>query len=122
MTKLVSNHERLRRMLGIAVQARAFCNKRKRRDLDTDELFSLAMVRLVEMIGEQAARVSKGFQVRHPEIPWKALIGQRDRLIRHYYAIDLDIIWRILSKDLAPLIRLVQKVLLAVENSKGENS
>ena len=48
---------RLRHMLDHAEEAVQFCVGRPRSDLDTDRLFCLAMVRLIEVIGEAAARV-----------------------------------------------------------------
>jgi len=77
---------------------------RRRADLDSDRMLALSVVRLLEIIGEAARRVSEGARSRHPQIPWAQLIGLRNRLIHGYDAIDLDIIWRIVESDVPALL------------------
>ena len=62
---------RLRHMLEAADKAKAFTDGKARQDLDRDEKLALAPVRLIEIIGEAAAKVSIDVQVRHANIPWK---------------------------------------------------
>ena len=107
----LSDSDRLRHMFDFAVKAREFSKNRKRGYLDKDELFALAMARLLEMLGEAASRVSRDFQERHQQISWKPIIGMRNRLTHGYDTLDYDIIWDILKEDLAPLIRSLKKIL-----------
>ena len=51
---------------------------RSRTDLDTDRMLNLALVRLVEIIGEAAARVPNEFRCRHPQIPWREVTDLRN--------------------------------------------
>ena len=39
----------------------------------------------------------------HPEITWKRIKGLRDIVAHHYFEIDIDVIWWILSHELQPL-------------------
>ena len=57
---------------------------RSRSDLDTDRIFALAMIKLVEIIGEAAGRISQTTRESHPYIPWKQIIGTRHRLVHGY--------------------------------------
>jgi uncharacterized protein with HEPN domain len=66
-------------------------------------MFALALVRLLEIIGEAARRVSVGLRESHPEIPWAEIAGTRDRLIHGYFDVDLDIVWGIVTQDLPAL-------------------
>jgi len=74
---------RLRHMLDAADKARSFTEGKARLDLDRDEKLALAHVRLIEVIGEAAAKVSAEVQERNSTIPWKEIVGTRNRLI-HY--------------------------------------
>jgi len=56
-------------MLDAAVKARKFTANKGRQDLDTDETLALAVVRLLEIIGEAAAKVTQDLQSRHSGIP-----------------------------------------------------
>jgi len=71
----------------------------------------LALTRLVEIIGEAAARVSAQTREQYPDIPWIEMIGLRNRLIHGYDAVDLDILWDILKEDLPPLIQRLRVLL-----------
>jgi len=71
----------------------------------------LALTRLVEIIGEAAARVSTQIREQYPDIPWIEMTGLRNRLIHGYDAVDLDILWDILMEDLPPLIQRLRSIL-----------
>jgi len=104
-------------MLDFCRQAIDFTRKCKRSDLNANTMLALAVTRLVELIGEAARKVSPGLCTKHPEIPWQQIIGTRDRLAHGYVEIDYDIIWRIVTGDLPPLIKKLEKLLK--ENDSG---
>ena len=52
----------------------------------------LALVRLLEIIGEAASRVPKEERALYPTLPWVQLVGLRNRLIHGYDTVDLDIL------------------------------
>ena len=47
---------------------------------------------------------------RHPEIPWREIIGIRNRLVHGYDAIDLDIAWQVATADLPALLPLLESI------------
>jgi len=102
---------RLKHMLEAAGKAVAYCRVRERADLDRDELFSLAMFRLLEVIGEAARGVSTEFRAGSPQIPWREIIGTRNRLIHGYSEVNLDIVWSIIDQELPPLISELGKLI-----------
>jgi len=68
-------------MLSHAREAVDLLGDRNRAALERDRVLQLALTRLVEIIGEAANRVSAETQRQHPDIPWPAIIGMRNRLI-----------------------------------------
>jgi uncharacterized protein with HEPN domain len=98
----------MRHMLDHASEAVRLGAGRTRADLDADRTFSLAMTRLLEIVGEAAARVSPSARERHPQIPWSAIAGLRNRLIHAYDAVDFDVLWDIVENDLPALIPQLQ--------------
>lgn len=102
---------RLRHMLEAAQEAVAFVQARARNELDGDRMLSLALVKLIETIGEAANSISPAIREAFPQIPWPEIIGMRHRLIHGYYEIDLDIVWEVISNDLPPLINQLKKIL-----------
>ncbi|OGV65207.1 MAG: hypothetical protein A2498_12430 [Lentisphaerae bacterium RIFOXYC12_FULL_60_16] len=95
---------RLRHMLEATEKAMTFSKNRTRADLDTDEQLTLALTRLLEIIGEAAAAVSESVRNQDTGISWRAIIGTRNRLIHGYFDVDKDIIWKIISQDLPHLL------------------
>lgn len=81
-----------------------------RGDLDTDRKLNLALVRLVEIIGEAATRVRPEVRNRHPGIPWLDIIGMRNRIVHGYDQVDFDILWDVIQLHLPPLITELQRI------------
>jgi uncharacterized protein with HEPN domain len=94
----------IRDMLDFARDAAAFVEGRTREDLDADKLFAYAVLRALSLLGEAASRIPAEDRARHPEVPWKAIIGLRNRLIHAYAAINLDIVWRIVREEVPVLV------------------
>ena len=72
-------------------------------DLATDLMFQSATVHQLEIIGEAASKINSDIKDRYPQIPWRAMINTRNRIIHDYDNVDIDIVWEILQKDLPPL-------------------
>jgi len=105
-----SDTVRLRHILDAARQALGFVNERSRADLDADPMLSLALVRLLEIIGEAARGTSEELRRAHPDVAWSKMAGMRDRLIHGYFDVNLDIVWQTVSQDLPVLIAQVEKI------------
>jgi len=96
---------RLVHMLEHAREAIRLVAGRSRLDLDADRVLSLALVRLLEIVGEAATKVSLEARTKYPAIPWSEIVGLRNRLIHGYDSVDLEILWRIIESDLPALVR-----------------
>lgn len=104
------DYVRVRHILDAAREAVSFSNGRCRADLDTDRKLNLSLVRLLEIIGEAARGLSQEFRQEHPDLPWKSMVGIRDRLIHGYFDINLDVVWETVTEDLPPLIAQLEKI------------
>ncbi len=82
-----------------------------RRDLDKDRKLNLALVRLLEVVGEAATRTPQPERGKYPQIPWREITGLRNRLIHGYDSVDFDILWQIVVGDLPSLITALEKIL-----------
>jgi uncharacterized protein with HEPN domain len=76
---------------------------KSRAEFDADETLRLALVHLIQIIGEAARRVSEPTRLAHPEVPWHQIIGMRHRVVHDYFSVDYDIVWRVVTHDLPPL-------------------
>jgi uncharacterized protein with HEPN domain len=82
----------LHHMLDHAREAVEMMRGRERRDLDTNRMLNLAVVRLLEIIGEAANRISEAGRSGIPDLPWPQIVGLRNRVIHGYDVINLDIV------------------------------
>jgi uncharacterized protein with HEPN domain len=101
----------MRHMLDYAREASAMLRGRTRADLDMDRMLQLALAQAISLIGEAANRVSREGRLRWPEIPWRDAINTRNRIILGYDSIDTDILWRIATDELPPLIAALERAL-----------
>ena len=99
---------RLRHMLDAAREAVAIGAGRSRDDLAADRVLALALVKLIEVVGEAATRVTRELQRAHPEIPWRQITGMRHVLVHDYDRIDPERVWSTVATDLPALIAALE--------------
>jgi uncharacterized protein with HEPN domain len=104
---------RLRHMLDAAREAAQLAQGKTRPDLDADRPLNLSLVRLLEVVGEAASRVSADERAKCPGIPWTQIVALRNRLIHGYDNVDFDILWQIVTQDLPALIAELEKRLIS---------
>lgn len=102
---------RLRHMPDHAKEAVDLIAGKDKTELQHNRVLELALIRLVEIVGEASAKVSSEMQAKYPSIPWPQVIGMRNRLIHGYDAVDLDVLWDTIDVDLASLIAALKKIL-----------
>ena len=102
---------RLNHMRDATREALSFVAGKTRDDLDIDRQLVLALVKSIEIIGEAAAKTSRGFKTTSTDIPWRDIIAMRNRLIHAYFDIDLDILWQTVTTELPPLLESLEALL-----------
>jgi uncharacterized protein with HEPN domain len=101
----------LLQMRSHAQEAVAMGRGKTQDDIAADRKLQLALTRLIEIVGEAAARVSPETRLRHPEIPWPAMVGMRNRLIHGYDMVDWAVLQSTISVDLPQLVSALDAIL-----------
>ena len=78
----------------LGMDYRSFLDDLKTRD---------AVLRNLEIIGEAAKNINDDFREQYPEVPWKEMSGARDKLIHHYFGVNFEVVWAIISDELSGL-------------------
>jgi len=52
-----------------------------------------AVIRNFEIIGEAAKGLPEVIREQYPEMPWKEMVGMRDKVVHEYFGINYDIVW-----------------------------
>lgn len=87
--------------------------------LDDRSLFQSAVIKQLEVIGEVSAKLGDGLKQKYNDIPWKKIIGMRNRLIHEYLTVDLDLAWGVVENELPVLRRRIEEITLLEENNQG---
>lgn len=98
-------------MRNYAVEAIDLTEGKSLNDLFEDRVRQLALLKLVETVGEAANRVSEKTKQKHATIPWSQIIGVRNRLVHGYDDVNLDILWKIIRNDLPSLITELEDII-----------
>ena len=98
-------------MLAYANEAVRMVEAKERREVERDRVLNLALQRLIKVIGEAAGRVSDECREACPDLPWRQMIGMRNRLIHGYDSVDPDILWDTVTGDLPNLAQQLRAVL-----------
>lgn len=91
-------------------------------DVDYDQFVSndekvYAVIRALEIVGEATRGIPENIRERYLEVPWRDITGMRDKLIHHYFGVDLRRVWETVQKDLPEL-----KVMIAIILEEAEQN
>jgi uncharacterized protein with HEPN domain len=100
-------------MLDYARRAVQAVSGRNRADLDTDPVLAAALERFIEVLGEAAGKVSEATRSEALAIPWRGIIGMRNRLVHGYASVDHDIVWDVVTHDFPALLTELEHLLKA---------
>jgi len=78
---------------------------------EADELVQIWVIHHIEILGVAARGVSEALQQRHPEVPWRAIVGMRNVLSHRYFGIDVDAVWTTVERDLPQLKAMLEAIL-----------
>ena len=81
-----------------------------RRRYNRDENLRLALLHLVQTIGEAAGRVSAAGRAAHPHIPWKAITGMRNKIVHDYINVDFGILYDVVTRDVPALAAALERL------------
>ena len=70
-----------------------------------------ATLRNLELIGEAATHIPIEVREAYPEIPWRAIVGARNRLAHAYLGIRDDVIWTIIQDAVPKLLPALRNLL-----------
>ena len=77
-----------------------FMKNVKKEDFFKNKEKQSAVVRQIEIIGEAVKNLPEDFRNKHKDVPWKDIAGMRDKLMHHYFGVNLEIVWKTTKEDI----------------------
>lgn len=101
----------LKHILDSINQIEEYLNEVYFEDFIKSKLIQDGVIRQLEIIGEATKHLSLELREKYSNIPWEDIAGMRDKLIHHYFGVDLEAVWDTAAKDLPDLKENVKKIL-----------
>ena len=92
-------------MLEAAKEITAFLKGIRYDDFVRSKMIRSAVERQLMIVGEAANHVSEEFKEKHPEIPWRQIIGQRNVLAHEYGDIKVERVWAAATINVPALLK-----------------
>src|SRR3989338_4829617 len=70
-----------------------------------DEKLQLAVVKLIENVGEASKRMSENIRQEYNTVDWKKAMAMRDKLAHDYMDIDLAIVFDVATVEIPQLLK-----------------
>ena len=78
-----------------------------------------ATLRYIELIGEAATHLPNNVRESRSDIPWRAIIGARNRLAHGYLHIDDSVIWSIVQDAIPDLLPKLRQILDSAQRERS---
>jgi len=76
-----------------------------------DEKTANAVIYNFLVIGEAVKMLPQTVTDNSPEIPWRQIVGMRDKLTHAYFSTDYELVWKTITVVLPQFRAVIQKIL-----------
>jgi len=92
-------------------QAISFNRDKDFLDFKHEPQLNLASTMAITQIAENVKNVSDEVKKRHPNFPWKQIVGMRNIITHNYDGVSMDIIWEAINEHLPATIEQLNDIL-----------
>ena len=73
----------------------------------------------LHIVGEAATHIPDEVREANQQVPWRQMIGMRNRITHAYEAIDVDIVWDTIKTDIPKLLCDLREMLKHIDAEKS---
>lgn len=114
-----SDNVYLEHMLAHAREALEILGECTHEELSESRVLQLALMHLVEIVGEAASKVSPETRSKLSQLPWRGMVGMRNRIIHGYDTVNIAVLWDTLEHDIPELVAILETCL---SNAGGQEN
>ncbi|MDF0593723.1 DUF86 domain-containing protein [Methanotrichaceae archaeon M04Ac] len=115
-TRVYTDH--LRDILYAAERAEGFIEGMDFSAFEADEKTCFAVVRALEIVGEATKKIPPEVRQIYPELPWREMVGMRDKLSHDYFGVDLWRVFETVRRDIPPLRASLEDMIRDLDKDK----
>ena len=83
-----------------------------------DDIRMEAVLLNLHIIGEAVKKLPSDLRERYPDVAWREIAGLRDFIAHTYFALDFDILWDAVERDVPALLDAVRKIIRTEKRSE----
>ena len=83
-----------------------------------DDIRAEAVLLNLHVIGEAVKKLPGDLRERYPDVAWREIAGLRDVIAHTYFALDSDILWDAVERDVPALLDAVRKIIRTESRSE----
>ncbi|MBF0286452.1 MAG: DUF86 domain-containing protein [SAR324 cluster bacterium] len=102
-------------------QINDYTNGIEYQEFEKDTKTQDAVIRQITIIGEASSRLDYNIKEAISPVPWKQIIGMRNKLVHDYAGVLADRIWEVVQKDLKPLRKAIESFIDESSNEEQKN-
>ena len=102
-------------MLDAVGQIQIYTRRKRAEDFLSERQLQDSVIRNVEILGEASRNLLNSVPdavARFPGIPFTAIYAMRNQLSHGYFVIDLDVVWKVIERDI-PVLRIELEIAIA---------
>jgi uncharacterized protein with HEPN domain len=97
-------------LLDALQKSQQFITNMDYREFAQDDKTIFAVIRALEIVGEATKRIPTELRQRYGQVPWREMVGMRDKLIHEYFGVDLEVVGKTVNEDVPMLIPLIEDI------------
>ncbi|MGM9687999.1 MAG: DUF86 domain-containing protein [Alloprevotella sp.] len=104
MRETIKDRTRLLHILNAIKKVEEYVEGKNKQQLLENTLYLHATAYNIQIIGEAVYKLTKEFKESHPDTPWRVIEKMRHILVQDYFAVDVEIMWLVITEDL-PILK-----------------
>ena len=79
-------------------------------EFSNNRMLILSVIKEIEIIGEASSKITEETKLKYKNVPWKDIVGMRNRLIHGYFDVDIELVWNTVQNHLPQLQSLLKEI------------
>ena len=103
---------RIQHIVDAGEEALSFLENVEFEKFSHNRMLILSVIKDTEITGEAASKITTETKTKYDNIPWKDIVGMRNRLIHGYFEVDIKLVWNTAKNNLPQLLNSLKEIII----------